>query len=250
MAGELEKAFKDFRNQVMKSAIGSVAKITPPSTRKSSNPKEGIRKLRKRIKEQFDGDNIIEAAPAAIDTIYTFGAGYNKSGIYVKKKGKSRKTIIKTISDGKGLVDWYISHSKLDRYSHRKKSDRAMVFVSGKNVINAAIRQLQLRAGNLISGWQPFAKYFGGNIDKYLLKGNFDYNGRVEEQDGIVYAWNYSQSGNPKLEKYVQYLIDRDLPKEVEFHTNKALPFLISSIKKKFNLTMAEAKAVVTKINI
>lgn len=249
---DLQKLFDNYKGQIMKAAIGSVAKLTPPAQRKEYDAKKGIRRLREKIKKQYGGDNILEAAPAGPDSLFTFGQ-YNDSGIYVKKKGgkrKERASSVPYITSGESLIDWYISHSKIDKTGQRKKTDGAVALVSGKNVITAAIKKIQSRAGNLISGWEPFAKYFGGNIGKHLLKGNFDYNGDVQEEDGIIYAYNFGQSSNPALEKYVQYIIDRDLPKQIEYHERQTAPFLVKSIKKNFDISIAEAKAVVTKIVI
>lgn len=238
----------------MQSAIASIAKLTPPSKRGVYNTKAGIRELRQKIEKQFNPKSAPEGVPAAKDTIFSWNER-SISGLYIKKKvkgkgkRKERKTVLPTFSDENSAFAWYLKHSKLSDKSHRSKSDNAVAFVSSRSVISGIVKKLKQRAGNLIAGWKALADKYDANINKHLLKGNLDYKGSVVEHGEDVYAYNEAQNNNPKLEQYVQYILDRDLPKQIEYHMKATEPFLIKSIQKQFDLKQAEAKAVIAQIS-
>lgn len=219
-------------SQVRAATVNSIASITPPGNRyqkgtSGQRAKAGIADLKTRIEQRFA---IKSGYPASPDSIYSPDGGA-PSHIYLLDKGKGKRaprhTNLPVLNSARAVHDWWIKNSQLNKKAQRVPNARAYAFVSKAAYLRKAAKDIEKHAGLFISGWFSLFEHLGKSISRYTQKSALTTAKsknlskiKMDERNFQLSAYNEAQDA-PRMDKYGQYIVDRDIPKTQAYYLDK-----------------------------
>lgn len=266
------EVIQEWMRLIQKNTVSSVGSITPPASRfktaKVGHPgraKQGIKKLKKRIADRWKPKT---GMPAKDDTIYS-PDGFSRTGIYIlpkpkakgkKKQRKNRHSIFPVLTTTEAVVKWWMDNSFVTAARHgerrvRKPKKDAKAFVSQLGVFRRAHKEIEKKAGSFIAGWHSLFEQYGLDISKYttkeaLSKVKSHSSSRITfDSDGNLTAYNEAND-DVMMDRYVQYLADRDIPTTQSWYANKQKFVLEKMLRQALGLDKKQVAEVMLRINL
>ena len=240
--------------QAVKATANDAIKVTLPNTlnnvdknkpasKQRSTYNKNLRALKDRIKKDIIGDGIEGSGiPTAIPAAdgnpipnSIRGIAYMPYMLLGKAKGSKRRTKIRpklTANNAEELIHHIKKHTELKSkkitYRQRKPSSPIM-WITKPSIAKQAATQMQLKAGDLLSGWSALAEKTAENsnniLSGLLSKQQVGKKGSAEitTTPGETSILAYNDEVNEAKQKYQQQVVDSTLSNSFKYHLQNAI---------------------------
>ena len=241
----VEKERRKFQLNILRAAFNSVLAVTPPN--KPGNRKltqAAVKSLRKRILRDVIGSedtkkpNLRTAVPNREGKPFLFrGDGGNMPLVVPRVKSKKGRSLI-ALANAAQVVDLWTRITQYKNTAHRYAlAGVGLRWVSAADWVKAA-KALELRAGELLAGWDAAARRIGsGSLDKVLPK-NAKVHRRgwasVPEDTGkYVMSWEAENpnAGSRQVARYVERHLLRRLNSEAAYYAEQFRDHYLKAVK-------------------
>ena len=241
----VEKERRKFQLNILRAAFNSVLAVTPPN--KPGNKKltqAAVKELRRRIlrdvigSEDLKKPNLRTAVPNREGVPFLFrGDGGNMPLVVPRVKSKRGRSLIALANAGQ-VVELWTRITQYNNTAHRYAvAGVGLRWVSAADWVKAA-KVLELRAGDLLAGWDAAARCIGsGSLDKVLPK-----NARVHRrgwasvpEDGGRYVMDWEaenpNAGSKSIARYVGRNLARRLNSEAAYYAEQFRQHYLKAVK-------------------
>lgn len=251
--------------QAVKATANDAIKVTLPNTlnnvdknkpasKQRSTYNKNIKALKDRIKKDIIGDGvegsgIPTAIPAADGNPIPSsirGIAYMPYMLLGKPKGSKRRTKIRPrlIANNADDLIQHIkrhTHLKSKKVTYRQRnSSTPIMWITKPSIAKQAAAQLQLKAGDLLSGWSALAEKAAENstnmLSGLLSKQQVGKKGSatITSTPGETSILAYNDEVNEKKQSYQQQVVDATLSNSFKYHLQNAIDRInTKSIKNK-----------------
>lgn len=233
--------------------LNNVDKNKPASKQKSTYNKN-LKALKDRIKKDIIGDGIegsgiptaIPAADGNPIPSSIRGIAYMPYMLLAKPKGSKRRTKIRprlTANNADDLIQHIKRHTHLKskKVTYRQRNNSTpIMWITKPSIAKQAASQMQLKAGNLLSGWSALAEKAAENstnmLSGLLSKQQVGKKGSatITSTPGETSILAYNDEVNEKKQGYQQQVVDSTLSNSFKYHLQNAIDRInTKSIKNK-----------------
>lgn len=237
---------RKFQLNILRAAFNSVVAVTPPNEPGNKVLSQAaVKRLRQRIlrdvigSEDLKNPNLRTAVPNRDGVPFLFrGDGGNMPLVVPRVKNRRARSLLGLVSPAR-VIEQYTRIQQRRGTAHRYATGGvAFRWVSARDWV-AAAKELQLRAGHLLGGWDAAARRVASPaLDKVLPR-----NARVkrggwasvpEDAGGDVLVW---EAENPNAEsrhvaRYVERHLQARLNSEARYYAEEFRKYYLEAVRK------------------